>query len=133
MFGTYRTLLALLVVVQHVGGIPVVGAYAVFGFYVLSGYLMTLIMQESYGYSLVGVKKYSLNRFLRIFPMYWIASLISLILIFVLGSNYTKSYHYVIYFPHDFSSVVNNLLLFFPFREEPRLVPPAWALTSSRM
>ncbi len=44
MFGTYRTYLALLVVVQHIGGIPVIGGYAVFGFYILSGYLMTLIM-----------------------------------------------------------------------------------------
>ena len=51
MFGTYRTLLALMIVALHLGGVPVIGGYAVFGFYILSGYLMTLIMQTSYGYS----------------------------------------------------------------------------------
>lgn len=49
MFGTYRAFLALMVVALHLGGIPKIGAYAVFGFYCLSGYLMTLIMQTNYG------------------------------------------------------------------------------------
>ena len=58
MFGTYRTLLALMVVALHLGGYRVMGAYAVFGFYILSGYLMTLIMHVSYGYSTSGFGRY---------------------------------------------------------------------------
>jgi len=57
MFGTYRIFLALMVVALHLGGIPKIGAYAVFGFYCLSGYLMTLIMQTNYGYTATGVTK----------------------------------------------------------------------------
>lgn len=68
MFGTYRTILALMVVFLHLGGVPRIGAYAVFGFYCLSGYLMTLIMQTTYGYSFQGVIKYGINRFLRNYP-----------------------------------------------------------------
>ena len=66
MFGVYRAFLALMVVALHLGGLPVVGAYAVFGFYVLSGYLMTLIMQDRYGYTASGRSAYAVNRFLLV-------------------------------------------------------------------
>lgn len=129
MFGTYRTFLALMVVALHLGGIPTIGAYAVFGFYCLSGYLMTLIMQTNYGYSVGGIGKYALNRFLRIYPIYWVSILFSALLVLYLGNEYTSSYHQSIYLPGDLFELLKNLLLFFPFRESPRLTPPAWALT----
>lgn len=129
MFGTYRTFLALMVVALHLGGIPKIGAYAVFGFYCLSGYLMTLIIQTSYGYTVSGVGKYALNRFLRIYPIYWVSIFLSVVLIFHLGNEYTSAYHKSIYLPGDLFELLKNLLLFFPFRESPRLTPPAWALT----
>jgi len=52
MLGLLRTTLAIMVMSYHlfVGILPL-GTYAVFGFYVISGYLMTLVMHESYGYS----------------------------------------------------------------------------------
>ena len=129
MFGTYRTLLALLVVFQHIGGVFVIGAYAVFGFYILSGYLMTTIMHNSYGYSPKGMGRYFTNRFLRIYPVYWFSCAFTLCLIYWMGENYTRQYHNAIFFPHDLSSLFNNLLLFFPLRDVPRLTPPSWALT----
>lgn len=129
MFGTYRTFLALMVVTLHLGGIPKIGAYAVFGFYCLSGYLMTLIMQTTYGYSIRGVGKYAINRFLRIYPLYWASLLLSVFLIFYLGNKYTSNYHVSMYLPHDLPEALRNIFLFFPFRENPRLTPPAWALT----
>ena len=129
MFGTYRTFLALMVVALHLGGVPKIGAYAVFGFYCLSGYLMTLIMQNNYGYTINGVGKYALNRFLRIYPIYWFSALFSLALIGYLGNDYTSGYHRAIYMPDDFLAIAKNVLLFFPFMETPRLTPPAWALT----
>lgn len=73
MFGTYRTLLAVMVIFLHLGGMPVIGGYAVFGFYILSGYLMTLIMHKNYGYTRDGVARYAINRFLRIYPIYWVS------------------------------------------------------------
>ncbi len=129
MFGTYRTLLALMVVALHLGGIPVIGAYAVFGFYSLSGYLMTFIMQNNYGYTSGGLYKYALNRFLRIYPIYWIALLFSVGLAWYLGSSFTSNYHPAFYLPEDLSELGKNFFLFFPFQERPRLAPPAWALT----
>ncbi len=129
MFGTYRTLLALMVVGIHLGGVPRIGAYAVFGFYALSGYLMTLIMQSNYGYTLSGVYKYAVNRFLRIYPTYWFSLIFSAVLIFYVGEQFSSGYHIAIYFPDSISEVLRNIFLFFPFRESPRLTPPAWALT----
>lgn len=129
MFGTYRTLLALMVVSLHLGGVPILGAYAVFGFYILSGYLMTFIMQENYGYDRTGLAKYALNRFLRIYPIYWLSCLISLILIIHYGQDVASAFHPAISMPEDWRGGLRNLLLFFPDMEGSRLTPPAWALT----
>lgn len=129
MFGTYRTLLAIMVVFLHLGGVPVIGGYAVFGFYILSGYLMTFIMQNNYGYDRTGLSKYAMNRILRIYPIYWISCLISLILIIYFGNDTTLAFHYAISMPDDLESIFRNLFLYFPGRESPRLTPPSWALT----
>lgn len=129
MFGIYRTLLALMVVSQHLAGIHVLGAYAVFGFYILSGYLMTSILHKNYGYSYAGIRSYGLNRFLRIYPMYWISILCSVLLIFVLGKEYVVAYHEAMFIPQNGYEYFKNIFLFFPVVESPRLTPSAWALT----
>jgi len=129
MFGFYRTLLALMVVALHIGGIPWLGGYAVYGFYMLSGYLMTLIMQRTYGYTANGIAKYALNRFLRIYPLYWVAGLITLVLIYCLGEAYVSIYHKAMLYPTAWTDIIKNVFLLFPNLETVRLVPPAWALT----
>ena len=129
MFGTYRTLLAVMVIFLHLGGMPVIGGYAVFGFYILSGYLMTLIMHKNYGYTRDGVARYAVNRFLRIYPIYWVSCLVSLLLIYWLGETYVRNFHGSIYYPVDLESILRNIFLVFPSLDEPRLTPPSWALT----
>jgi peptidoglycan/LPS O-acetylase OafA/YrhL len=129
MFGTFRTFLAVMVVATHLGGIPKIGAYAVFGFYTLSGYLMTLIMQKNYGYTVSGVSRYAANRFLRIFPIYWLSAILSAFLVWTLGRDFTSSYHPAIFLPTNFLELSKNIILFLPPGSTPRLIPPAWALT----
>jgi peptidoglycan/LPS O-acetylase OafA/YrhL len=131
MFGTYRTLLALMVAGGHLvsddgGGI---GAFALIGFYILSGFLMTLIMQNNYGYTKTGVIKYSINRFLKIYPLYWMGLGISAILVFLAGEDFSTSLYPPMYLPKDTFALLRNTFIFFPFLESPRLIPPAWALT----
>src|SRR5438105_2580714 len=128
MFGTYRTILALFVVASHLGGIPGFAGYAVFGFYILSGYLMTFILQVNYGYSWSGVLKYAANRFLRIFPLYWVATLISITLVIALGSAYTSQYSESIFLPKNIISALQNFFIVLRHTSEPRLIPSAWAL-----
>ena len=84
--GSWRFFLAFLVVISHLWNDMIGGpaAYAVWGFYVLSGYLMTLVLNEKYGPSIKGLQRYAYNRFLRIYPLYWIASVFGLLALWML-------------------------------------------------
>ena len=74
MFGIYRYGLAFCVAISHLWGGMIAGpaAYAVWGFYCLSGYLMTLILNEKYGFSKRGLTNFAVNRLLRIYPAYYV-------------------------------------------------------------
>jgi len=87
-FGAWRLFLALLVGISHLwAGMPGgPAAYAVWGFFVLSGYLMNFVLQTKYGFSAEGVRRYAHNRFLRIYPGFWIAcALGALVLVWLQG------------------------------------------------
>lgn len=129
MFGTYRTLLAFAVVAMHLGGLKMSGNFAVFSFYLLSGYLMTYIMQRNYGYTASGMRYYALNRGLRIYPAYWVALSLSLLLIAGFGQDMSLKYHDAIYLPTNLKEVLQNLFLVLAHDDKPRLTPPVWALT----
>ena len=74
MFGIYRYGLAFCVAISHLWGGMIAGpaAYAVWGFYCLSGYLMTLILNEKYGFTPRGLTRFAVNRALRIYPAYYV-------------------------------------------------------------
>src|SRR5262245_29731787 len=73
MFGTYRISLALLVGFYHLIRDNYAGPPAVFAFFVLSGFLMTLIINGTYADGRDGFFRYLLNRILRIYPGYYVA------------------------------------------------------------
>ena len=129
MFGTYRTILAVMVVFTHLAGVRGSGSYAVFGFYTLSGYLMTLVMHRGYGYSATGFYQYGLNRALRVFPLYWVAALFSLVLILWVGREFAVRYREVMSIPEGIWPVLQNIFIVFPPSSDTRLIPPAWSLT----
>ena len=133
MFGIWRTLLAIEVVAFHLLLVPLIGAYAVFSFFVLSGFLMTEIVQRTYGYRLVGFARYIGNRALRLLPSYWFALLATMLVIAALGTENVYLYHKVIGFPETLRDWLQNISMLFlnwlPKEEQPRLVPLAWALT----
>ncbi len=149
--GIVRTVFALIVASVHLltaGN----GSFAVIGFFVISGYLMTLVMHSTYGYGLRGQISFVLNRGLRLIPMYWFVAALTLISIFWIGNTEVKQYHAAIYVPQGFGEVLSNLTLIFssfapieyfkkgpdiynfiqytPVDIVPRLVPPTWALTT---
>src|SRR3954451_22163340 len=69
--GTYRLLLAYCVVIEHVAtgyqALSHTGMFAVEGFYVLSGFLITKILNEVYHFEW---QSFWINRFLRLYPQY---------------------------------------------------------------
>ncbi len=81
--GGFRFVLALFVALSHLwAGMPHgFAAYAVWGFFALSGFLMCAILLDKYGLTAHGLKAYAFNRFLRIFPAYYAASLLGIIVI----------------------------------------------------
>ncbi len=134
MFGFLRTTLALMVMVFHIFlGYFQLGTYAVFGFFIISGYLMTHIMHNTYGYNSKGRMSFAINRFLRLHPMYWLACLLTLALIFVLGESQITHFHKSMSVPQSLTRIVENIFMVFPSwipgSIHPRLVPPTWAIT----
>lgn len=77
MFGTYRLFLALAVVVTHIGHVEVLAGLAVWGFFMLSGYLITGVLQSRYGFDGRGLLSFSISRMLRLYPGYWCVALLT--------------------------------------------------------
>lgn len=73
--GSWRFFLAFLVAISHLWDRMIHGpaAYAVWGFFLISGYLMTLGMRSRYSDGIQGLRDYAINRFLRIYPAYYMA------------------------------------------------------------
>lgn len=73
--GLFRLLLAISVVVAHSSplfGLRLTGGMiAVQAFYMVSGFYMSLILNEKYGPGVAGTRLFYSNRLLRIFPTYW--------------------------------------------------------------
>lgn len=93
--GSWRFLLALLVAVSHLWADMIHGpaAYAVWGFFLISGYLMTLGMSTRYSDGWIGLRDYALNRVLRIYPAYYFACVLgffSLLMLPQYGIDPTK-------------------------------------------
>ncbi len=133
MFGLFRFFLAFNVVAFHVLSIPSIGPFAVHSFFILSGFLMTTIMHKTYGYSLGGFKKYAINRFLRLYPVYWALLAVTVMMVWVVGEDFFKAFHKSIHFPKDIVEVLANLTMlypeFSPIIFSTRLAPATWALT----
>ena len=86
--GSLRLILAISVVLSHTYGYLFVGGrLAVQMFYIISGFLISFILTENINYK--DLKKFYLNRFLRLFPVYYFSSLILLVL-YIYQYSYTE-------------------------------------------
>jgi len=126
--GILRCILALSVLVSHsnpIFGVHLVDAdAAVQAFYIISGFYMALILNEKYVHQANAYRLFITNRFLRLFPIYWMILALSLIFYIVAyyhphGSNietplqvFTTNFHHLRADTMIFL-VVTNLFLFF--------------------
>jgi peptidoglycan/LPS O-acetylase OafA/YrhL len=119
--GTLRLVFALCVLILHSGQIynnyVLNSTVAVSSFFIISGFYMALILDNKYSHN---KKNHTFlfwsNRFLRIFPLYWITLLITfffttLKLLLHVGTNDNAFIHYLHWAPHT-SSIVFGLDLF---------------------
>jgi len=127
--GVTRFIFAIFVVVSHLADNSFFshwGVFAVTGFYVFSGYLITRVLVEVYRFQ---PKAFWENRFLRLFPMYYFVAFITLLLILYVFPD-AANYHPAYAVSNRWRAIFGNLLLF-PFDwYEPsfRLVPPTWSV-----
>lgn len=122
MFGTFRFILAAMVVIQHFGMVlGPIGALAVQAFFCLSGFLMTLLMSSTYK-GRPGA--FALNRFLRLYPTYWAVMAITAVLLIW---GFPPS-HSLIGIPEMPALVLDALYI--NHRLDTQLVLTGWAVTN---
>lgn len=130
--GSFRFFLAFLVAISHLWEDMLHGpaAYAVWGFFVLSGFLMTLILTTKYGLHADGLKKYAFNRFLRIYPSYIIGCILGVVVLFLCNNFNIADSHALnpaFHLPKDVFSYICNIFMA-PLGANGLLVPVAGAL-----
>jgi peptidoglycan/LPS O-acetylase OafA/YrhL len=130
MFGAYRFILATMVIISHIhrATLPFGGGYAVFGFYLLSGYLITLVLNENYGFTFDGIKRFLINRALRIYPVYLVCLGLMIVLLLV-APWLPPQIAYSIVLPSSLGDWISNVLIFgMNGWDKVRMIPPAWVL-----
>lgn len=84
--GILRFLLALSVVAIHTGSIfgfnLVGGQIAVQAFYIISGFYMTLILNEKYRDQKNSYSLFITNRLMRLYPVYWVVLFLTILIAF---------------------------------------------------
>jgi peptidoglycan/LPS O-acetylase OafA/YrhL len=135
VFGCYRWFLATMVVMSHLAPVEysACGYYAVFGFFCLSGYLMTYVLKDHYLLQPKGLRRYLANRALRIYPIYWLVAAFGFAMIYWLP-DIAKEVHPFMVMPdhplHWFAnSTLFGIILAYGIRIESIFVPPAWSLS----
>lgn len=121
--GTVRIILAITIVVAHsrsfFGLTFTGGLVAVELFFMISGFYMTMILENKY----IGKGSYKLflsNRFLRLYPMYWtvlLASILGSVFSFIMFGRWLRLESYIKYFDimslkSLFIQIFANLALF---------------------
>lgn len=124
----FRFYLACSVVVYHLfnGGAPQAGTQAVFLFFLVSGFLVVKLLEESYKGR---YKEFVINRFLRIFPLYFFALFIGVLTAFFLPEE-SLHINRVFQLPVHLDGWFDNIFIFDLYGAPQRLVPVAWSLNT---
>lgn len=123
--GILRFILAISVVLNHstsiFGFVFVGGVIAVKAFYIISGFYMTLVLNEKYKKINHSYRLFITNRFLRLFPIYWVVFFLTVLssIIIYNRSHIGSSLVYYVEFINTLSFttflflVFTNVFLFF--------------------
>lgn len=137
MQNTLRFVLASYVVFFHIGNyyFPNTGPFAVFGFYTLSGYLITKVLNEVYYKKKHAARDFFTNRFWRLYPPYFAAMALGLLLA-VYAPSEASYWNEAVRMPEDGSThewlwLIPNVSIVglhfgLPFSSPIRFSPPSW-------
>jgi peptidoglycan/LPS O-acetylase OafA/YrhL len=123
MLGILRFFLAFAVVFSHTGLTPSFhfGVMAVMVFYLIAGYVMTFSFEQNFGGSLKNIRRFYVDRFFRIYPLYLVS--LALIVTFLTVTGYGIMHV-------DLKSNIINLTVFWLNVHPTIMNPPAWSLAS---
>ena len=135
--GILRLLFALSVLISH--SYPIFGNNllgrdaAVRGFFVISGFYMSLILNEKYVNKNGSFKLFITNRFLRIYPIYWFTLILSLISFYFFIPSALNLYSLSL---NGISNLLRDITVLFRFDyltinpnfNEAMLISQAWTL-----
>lgn len=108
MLGLVRFVLALSVIAFHLtAAIPNLGLLAVNFFYVISGFLITLVLHETYKFSF---RPFAINRFLRLFPSYYVFLGVGIFLSLIFSEH--SKFHVSWNNSPSMTDAIGNLLMF---------------------
>lgn len=128
MIGSFRLLLALMVALNHLWNplANLIGSHALVTFYMISGYLITLIVNKTYN-GRHGFLYFIANRALRIYPCYLLILLLTIIGLLTFPTAFNGAYT-TIYLPEGAVEWSKNISLFLLHTADAIPVPPAWTL-----
>ena len=132
MFGVFRYILAVLVLVSHVYT-PVVfnyGVSAVICFFMISGYVMTQLIHANYSRLGKPTLYFYLDRFLRIFPQYFLFMMATQMALWIWPFQYAffKGPGSIDLFLMNLLIFPTNYFLLYPPLASYLLIPAAWSL-----
>lgn len=124
--GVIRFFLAVSVVIGHLWPSPVFDCHrhAVFGFFCISGYLITKIRHENYARRPAA---FALNRFLRIYPQYLVAIAFGGAMAWLLPEA-SQALNPALTWPTSAGEWAPQFLIFGLYGADVRLSPPTWSL-----
>lgn len=135
MFGLLRLILAAIVAAYHSGFLPGgwnVGVCAVVGFYVVSGFVMSALIDRYYAHPGAATLRFYVDRAMRIWPQFLLFLLLALLVLFVLrpenpylfdrhGFGAPQLAMNLAIVPLDFSTYISSL-------DDHVVLPPTWSL-----
>jgi peptidoglycan/LPS O-acetylase OafA/YrhL len=132
MFGVLRFILASAFIFLHLTDSRALWPYgyvSLFGFYIMSGYLMTYGLNRNYGFSKAGSKNFWANRLLRILPIYYLVFFASLAVVLQFPGKVGRFHEAMAYSLRPIDMLGNFTLVPFAFYDMKfRVVPPAWSV-----
>src|SRR5260370_22857470 len=130
-----RFLLSTVVLEDHIWPLRVswLAWQSVFAFYTLSGFLMTRVLHDRYGFALHGLSRFAVNRVLRLWPAYLIVLTITTLALSFPGVGHVYP---LLHFPRGVLDAIANVtvigLVSFDFRHMlamTLMAPTAWSLS----
>lgn len=89
---------------------------------------MTLVLNNRYGFDRTGLKAYFINRWLRIYPTYYLIAFFTALTVLLTKSE-ISGFHAAVRMPSDLIEWIGNILIIpFILSDEIRLVPPTWSI-----